>query len=724
VPSARQQAHDALKSRLAGLNDLPRFRWGTTSTLVSACLVALVFLSLQFPETTQRVLIVLFAAIGAVAVLLYAVFAVPAARFNLLKLLLRWRGWAYDPASTLSRFYLGAVGVLGGSKPTLWELEPCLPPLPVPDLAHTCQLYLSSVEPLLTASEFEQTKRVVADFQAPGGVGETLQAKLVERGQQERNWLIQWWEEFVYLRSRFPIAIYSNWYGLDRVEALILPPVARAANCVHRALLFHEMIETRRLEPNRVQGTVPLSMFTYSRMFGSVRVPGVAQDQLIVHSAQHIVVVSREQYFCVTVYDKRGKLLSAADLQTQLQRCADESLTREPAAQPAVAALTSQNRDVWAKQRDDLIAMDEVNAHTLQMIETALFVLVLDDTAPATMEEMAHIAAHRYGKALWFDKNFNMIVTQNARCLTNVDHTWADAPVMVHMYDFVYSGESSVGHYVKNKYENPALPKPARLEWQLTDETRAQIAVARTHLDGLVQSVDIHVLTFQHFGKDLVKRAAMSPDAFVQAALQLAWYRLTGRVGLTYESGGTVRFAYGRTETVRSLSCDTKRFCELMASDAATTRERFDALRASVKQCVRFMRKATNGDGVDRHLLGLKIIALGAGLALPAIFTDKAYQLPFQLSTSQTTAYASLGGGFFPICGGPTGPEGVGASYVVLETRLQFHITVYKGQTITADAYAEALNKALLDMRDVTLESMQDLDESFSRREFRIQRSE
>lgn len=719
--SVRQQAQEALKARLAGLNDLPRFRWGVTSSAVTALLVALLLLSFAFPDTVQRVLMVLFACIGALAVLLYAVFAVPAARYNLLKLLLTWRGWAYEPSSPVSRLFLGVVGVLGGSKPTLWELEPCLPALPVPDLAHTCKLYLASVEPLLSAAEFAETRRVVAEFQAPGGVGEQLQAKLVERGKHERNWLIQWWEEFVYLRSRFPIAIYSNWYGLDRVEALILPPVARAANCVHRALLFHEMIETRRLEPNRVQGTVPLSMFTYSRMFGSVRVPGLAQDQLIVHNSQHIVVVSREQYFRVAVYDKKGKVLSAADIQTQLQRCVDESLTREPDAQPAVAALTSQNRDLWAKQRDELVAMDEVNAHTLQAIETALFVLVLDDTAPATVEEMAHIAAHRHGKALWFDKNFNVIVTQNARCLSNVDHTWADAPVMVHMFDFVFSGESSVGHYVKNNFENPALPKPERLEWQLTDDMRAQIAAARLHLDGLAQSVDIHVLTFQHFGKDLVKRAAMSPDAFMQAALQLAWYRLTGQVGLTYESGGTVRFAYGRTETVRSLSSDTKRFCELMCSADAATKDRFDALRASVKQCVRFMREATNGDGIDRHLMGLKILALGAGLPLPAIFADKAYQLPFQLSTSQTTAYASLGGGFFPICGGPNGPQGVGASYVVCETRLLFHITVYKGQQITAEAYADALNKALLDMRDVTLESQQ-LDEDFSKREFRIQR--
>lgn len=37
------------------------------------------------------------------------------------------------------------VGLLGGTAPRLWELQPALPSLPVPDLAHTCKLYLSSV---------------------------------------------------------------------------------------------------------------------------------------------------------------------------------------------------------------------------------------------------------------------------------------------------------------------------------------------------------------------------------------------------------------------------------------------------------------------------------------------------------------------------------------------------------------------------------------------------
>src|SRR4051812_36429316 len=57
-------------------------------------------------------------------------------------------------------------------------------------------------------------------------------------------------------------------------------------------------------------------------------------------------------------------------------------------------------------------------------------------------------------------------------------------------------------------------------------------------------------------------------------------------------------------------------------------------LQAAVKKHVRLMRAATNGDGVDRHLLGLRVLAAATGQQ-PEIFTDKAYQLKFKLSTSQ-----------------------------------------------------------------------------------------
>lgn len=47
--------------------------------------------------------------------------------------------------------------------------------------------------------------------------------------------------------------------------------------------------------------------------------------------------------------------------------------------------------------------------------------------------------------------------------------------------------------------------------------------------------------------------------------------------------------------------------------------------------------QAISGQAIDRHLLGLKMIAVEGKVPLPAIFTDAAYSkaLHYRLSTSQ-----------------------------------------------------------------------------------------
>jgi carnitine O-palmitoyltransferase 1 len=601
--------------------------------------------------------------------------------------------------------------------PKLYQLQPCLPKLPVPELDHTLKLYLKSVQPLVTPEEFKETSRKVKEFRKKEGP--QLQKALQARAATTDNWLVQWWEELVYLSGRTPLPVFSNWYGLDRVDPFQRSQVARAANLTSRLVAFRELVRTEKLEPNRVNDTVPLCMAQYARIFGTTRVPKRGMDELVTYDSEHIVVVCLEQFFRVSVYDpKSGKPLAARDLQVHFSRVLSMAESRDPAKEPKVAALTSLPRDEWADLRAEIIDMDRTNAATIEAIETALFIMVLDETEPKELEDLAGSAIVRHSRAMWFDKNFSMIIFKNARMCSNVDHTWADAGVMVHVFDYAFSTESSVDHWVKFQPTDADLKRlgaPERLEWNVTAEVDAACAQALVGLDKLDNTLDLHVLKFQHFGKGFVKRLGVSPDAFCQMALQLAYFRLFGKSVLTYETGATVRFALGRTETVRSCSNESKAFVDAMVDDSVSDEERAAKLRAACKAHVKYLRLATNGEGCDRHMFGLKVLAAGSGMETPAIFDDVAWKKEFVLSSSQTPALSTLGGGFAPLTA-----DGIGASYVVAEDRVWFHISTYKDcPTTSSKVVAEALESALIEMRSAVMSSPK-LAKSVSKRVQRV----
>ena len=50
-------------------------------------------------------------------------------------------------------------------------------------------LLCTLLQPLLTEEELAETRRQVEEFGRPGGVGETLQEKLLERAASTENWV-------------------------------------------------------------------------------------------------------------------------------------------------------------------------------------------------------------------------------------------------------------------------------------------------------------------------------------------------------------------------------------------------------------------------------------------------------------------------------------------------------------------------------------------------------
>lgn len=84
--------------------------------------------------------------------------------------------------------------------------------------------------------------------------------------------------------------------------------------------------------------------------------------------------------------------------------------------------LTSDGRDAWAQTRARLAASNTAYAEYLRVIESALFVLSLDDGCPETSEERARDGCVGDGANRWFDKILQFFVSGNGRSGLITEH--------------------------------------------------------------------------------------------------------------------------------------------------------------------------------------------------------------------------------------------------------------------------------------------------------------
>ena len=120
----------------------------------------------------------------------------------------------------------------------------------------------------------------------------------------------------------------------------------------------------------------------------------------------------------------------------------------------------------------------------------------------------------------------------------------------------------------------PLTPTP--LDFTLNPTLETAISSAQSAGTALATSQSLEYLLVP-YGKDVIKGFSVSPDSWAQLVIQLAFWRLsqTGKVsGVgkgelvgTYEAATTRRFRKGRTETIRVVSEEVKRFCEGMDGD-------------------------------------------------------------------------------------------------------------------------------------------------------------
>lgn len=483
-----------------------------------------------------------------------------------------------------------------------------------------------------------------------------------------------------------------------------------ASRIGHYSAVFWNLIRTERLRPpTNPDKSVTFSSDLYKRLYNTTRVPGVDKDEIhgYFKTAKEgqcptvSLVIARGRVFC---YDSMidGVLLSPQE-HLHMFRLVDSILENEP-CEPGPPILTADFRNNWAKNRKHLIELSPENAESMKIIEKSAMTCCFSDSEPRDYCELAQEVLSGDYNAKWNDKGSGMVVFKNGKVGFFGEHSAYDGTISIAFSTFILL--SLIEEPEPNWEEPPKLKIiPKELTFQIDDYLRSEIDRMQEHANSLKYSVIAQFQQFKGYGKSFMKTQKIHPDSFVQMALQLAYFKLHGKLAPTYETATMRIYYHGRTETVRSCSIEVKEWIDKMKCEKSSNQEKAKYFKIAAQAQNRLMNEARKGKGIDRHLFGLWCVAQENGIEIPAFYDDPLYKASggggnFVLSTS-TLGY-TINVGFVA----PMVTDGYGTFYSMLDDEVVIIITSYRDSTSTSSKkFYESFEKSLLEIKEILEDS-------------------
>lgn len=446
-------------------------------------------------------------------------------------------------------------------------------------------------------------------------------------------------------------------------------------------------------------GKNEMDMQQYHKAFGTCRIPGLPADSMEYNpESRHIAVIVNDVFFKVPVYAQDGSVLGENQLQEQIRQCIQEAGKQSNPVK--VGVLTSDNRDNWAKAYQELVKNDN-NRKSLTEIQKSLFVLsidrempqITDDTTTAEHTLVTGAGSRHNSGNRWYDKTVQFIIGTSGINGLTYEHSPAEGGPISVLSDFIIKNviEQDTGK-AQPVHGSAAFEKPTLLGFQSSPQVDEAIKTASNNIDKLAADIDMGYLHFNDYGKNFIKTQKFSPDSYIQMAIQFAFYRLHHVPGAHYESAGTRLYVHGRTECIRSCSKESVAFAKAMV-ESKNDQEKLDKLKAAINSHKQSVNQAVQGFGIDRHLLGLKLIAKENGLPVPELYADEGYvkSSTYRLSTSQV---ASVYDAF--MCYGPLTYDGYGCCYSPRNNDIWIGLSSMRSNDDTSTAkFRKSLQEAL-----------------------------
>ncbi|CAI4231826.1 unnamed protein product [Auanema sp. JU1783] len=595
-----------------------------------------------------------------------------------------------------------------------------LPKPPVPALNDTLDRYLeyAAVVAAGQSKSLHGTHEAVEKFRV---VGQKYQKKLEEIADNEINWVNRFWLPEMYLKVPLPLPVNSNPAYIFPEQKFEKPgDMLRYASLLIRGIVDYKNGIDKKLVDREIstgKQKVHLCMDQYERILGCYREPGHTEDRQIRknkndNGTEHVIVMSDNQAFVVFTR-WMGDLLPFADINYQLEEVVKKSKIRRDLAVP-IGGITSGSRPIaaefWRRMREV-----DVNCLSLSWIQNALFIVCLDEEnelnnnndeeskKKSTLSDRGkHLltgnGSSKFGFNRWYDATIQLIVCSNGTSGFCIEHSVAEGIVIINM------AESALKHLHENwnrkiisQKERNFQPKP--LTWHVGVDEQNMIEEQRVIFDKLSNDLDLDVLEFNDFGKNFIKKCGVSPDGFIQLAMQLAHFRTHGYLVSTYESASLRRFGFGRVDNIRANTQEALEWVTSMVRKDVPKEKQIELLRKAAAKQAQVTSENISGLGIDNHLCALNVLARDDDNT-PEIFSDPLWKdiMRFPLSTSQVTTSSSIKDTY--LCYGAVVDDGYGCAYNLQDSFVIFAPSAFKSNERTSMfKFKKALCEAMKDMK-------------------------
>lgn len=260
----------------------------------------------------------------------------------------------------------------------------------------------------------------------------------------------KYWLDDMYLNNPNPLPVNSN-------PGMVFPPrkfttvldVARFAARLIDGTLQHKAIYDKKAIPvdttkakDPKAPPIPMCMTQYYRILGTCRIPGKKSDTQFLPKIgevkdEHVIVICRNQMYCVPVKAKDRGTLTEDEICSQLLFILEDA----PAlAEPIpVGVLTGWKRPLWAEARESL-SKNANNKRNFELIEKSMVVICLDEPLPTSFNGKYKKSAPGHMAAGRDDTNLLIQMLSGGNCSLNSANRWFDKTIQ-----FIISGDGACG---------------------------------------------------------------------------------------------------------------------------------------------------------------------------------------------------------------------------------------------------------------------------------------